>query len=237
MSRLNPDLQFLVRLRQWLTQNGLLLGLSMPLTAFGLLTWQIWRHEGGLNWDLAILTAIHSTAQPWLDQLAQNLTQLGTKWGVFPATVLVSGKLLYNQRWRALIYWLMAIVGGGLLNCAAKLWLHRVRPSLWDYPQLSDFSFPSGHAMLSLMFVLALSWLTMHQPWNRWVWLVGGLFVGMIGWTRLYLGVHYPSDVLGGWMLGAAWVIAVSLVVKPMRSIAQDAPGAQSNSPDRESAK
>lgn len=237
MSRLNPDLQFLVRLRQWLTQNGLLLGLSMPLTAFGLLTWQIWRHEGGLNWDLAILTAIHSTAQPWLDQLAQNLTQLGTNWGVFPATVLVSGKLLYNQRWRALIYWLMAIVGGGLLNCAAKLWLHRVRPSLWDYPQLSDFSFPSGHAMLSLMFVLALSWLTMHQPWNRWVWLVGGLFVGMIGWTRLYLGVHYPSDVLGGWMLGAAWVIAVSLVVKPMRSIAQDAPGAQSNSPDRESAK
>ncbi len=212
-------------LRQWLGQNRLpllLLGIYLPLAVFSLLALQIWRQEGGLNWDVAILTAIHSTARPQLDWLAQTLTNFGTAWGVFPATVLIALKLLQDRRWRSLTYWLMAMLGGGLLNHLAKLWLHRVRPSLWDYPPLADFSFPSGHAMSSMLFVVALILLTIHKPWRLWIWLGGGLFAITIGWSRLYLGVHYPSDIVAGWMLGIAWVVAVSLVVQPMPPAPQE---------------
>jgi len=226
LDQLDQTDSFLQFFQRWLSQNGvpllLLFGIYFPLAVFGLLAMQIWQRDGGLTWDLAILNRIHSTAQPMLDQLAQMLTPLGTKFGVFPATLLIAGRLLYVKHWRSLTYWLIALVGGGLLNRFAKLWLHRVRPSLWDSPPLPDFSFPSGHAMSSMVFVMALILLTIHQPWHRWVWLLGGLFVVTIGWTRLYLGVHYPSDILAGWMLSIAWVIAVSLVVRPTRPITEE---------------
>jgi len=242
MSQLDADQpqSFLQFLRQWLSPNGvpllLLVGIYLPLAVFGLLAVQIWQLDGGLTWDIAILTAIHSTAQPRLDQLAQILTLFGAKLGVFPATLLIAGRLLYGQHWRSLTYWLIALLGGACLNHLAKLWLHRIRPSLWDYPPLPDFSFPSGHAMSSMVFVAALILLTVHKPWHRWVWFLGGLFVMTIGWTRLYLGVHYPSDILAGWMLSIAWVIAVSLVVRPTRPMAQETmPNAEADLPDSKS--
>jgi undecaprenyl-diphosphatase len=78
-----------------------------------------------------------------------------------------------------------------------------------------DYGFPSGHAMSSMSFIAALVILT----WGtRWCWLVllsGSLFVVTIGWTRLYLGVHFPSDVLAGWMVSLAWAIGLSLVIRP----------------------
>ena len=97
---------FLQFFQQWLSQNGvpllLLFGIYFPLAVFGLLAMQIWQRDGGLTWDLAILNRIHSTAQPMLDQLAQMLTPLGTKFGVFPATLLIAGRLLYVKHWRSL---------------------------------------------------------------------------------------------------------------------------------------
>ncbi|GAB4369482.1 MAG: phosphatase PAP2 family protein [Elainellaceae cyanobacterium] len=214
---------FLSFSRQWFYRNwqSLLLtgfGLYLPLLIFILLTVQIWQYEGGLSWDISILMAIHATAQQRLDKIATLLTQLGTEWGVFPATIIVAFGLLYFRRWRSLIYWLLTLVGGGALNIIAKALLHRVRPSLWEYPALADFSFPSGHATSSMLFVLALVVLTWQSRWCWWILPIGIAFVGAIGWTRLYLGVHYPSDILAGWMMAIAWAISVRAVVKPQGS-------------------
>jgi undecaprenyl-diphosphatase len=212
-------------LKQWLSRNWqpllLLFGTYIPLAIFAILAMQIWHHEGGLWWDVSILTAIHSTAQANLDAFATTLTRFGTKWGVFPAVGLVAIGLLYARRWRLLTYWLITMLGCGLINHTAKLWLHRVRPGLWNYNPLPDFSFPSGHAMSSMGFVVALVIISWNTRWRTWVLLLGGLFVVSIAWTRLYLGVHYPSDIVAGWMLSLAWAIAVSLVVKPLGSITQ----------------
>jgi undecaprenyl-diphosphatase len=111
---------------------------------------------------------------------------------------------------------LTTLLGSIVINRTAKLLLHRVRPHLWESlsPEF-DFAFPSGHAMSSMTLVAALVILT----WGtRWRWLVlsfGGLFVLAIGWTRLYLGVHFPSDILAGWMVSLAWAIGVSLLIRP----------------------
>ncbi|MDX2240635.1 MAG: phosphatase PAP2 family protein [Leptolyngbyaceae cyanobacterium bins.302] len=77
-----------------------------------------------------------------------------------------------------------------------------------------SYVFPSGHAMASASFVMVLIVLAWNTRW-RWLVLVGGsLFVLAIGWTRIYLGMHYPSDVVAGWLLEIAWSFAVLLVIR-----------------------
>jgi undecaprenyl-diphosphatase len=94
--------------------------------------------------------------------------------------------------------------------------MHRVRPHLWisKAPEL-DYAFPSGHAMTSMTLVAILVILTWYHPWRWLVITIGSLYLLSIAWTRLYLGVHFPSDILAGWMVALAWAIGVSLIIKP----------------------
>ncbi|MBF2076246.1 MAG: phosphatase PAP2 family protein [Synechococcales cyanobacterium C42_A2020_086] len=216
---------FIVFLGQWWRWHWkpllFLFGTYVPLAIFAILALQIWQLEGGLAWDIAIMQAIHAAAQPTLDQIVPIVTKFGTQWGVIPVSLAISVGFLYGRRWRFLLYWLLTVAGCRLINWGAKLWLHRARPNLWEHPPVPEFSFPSGHAMLSMGFVMALIVLTWNTRWRGWVAGLGSLFVVTIGWTRLYLGVHYPSDIVAGWMLSIAWVTGVSLVVNPLASAPQ----------------
>jgi membrane-associated phospholipid phosphatase len=198
----------------WQTLLLLFVGVGLPLLVFEQLAIIVWQ-KGGFAWDRSILLSIHQTAQPGLDAFAKTITPLGVKKGVVPATIAIAVMMVYQKRWRSLTYLLVAVGGTGLINLSAKAFFHRVRPALWEAAPHSGFSFPSGHAMSSMSFVAALVILT----WGtRWCWLIGTLgggFVVAIGWTRLYLGVHFPSDILAGWMVSLAWVIGVSLIIRP----------------------
>lgn len=194
----------------------LLLGVGLPLFLFESLAMTVWRNQGGFLWDEPILLAIHQTTSPELTQLAVTLTQLG---GFKAGVVLSSGLslvLLLRRRWRSFLYLILATGGSGLINRVAKSFLHRVRPNLWESaaPEL-DFAFPSGHATVTMTVVVALIILT----WGtRFCWLIclgGGSFVLAIAWTRLYLGVHFPSDILAGWLVSIAWAVGVALVIRP----------------------
>jgi membrane-associated phospholipid phosphatase len=198
----------------------LLLGVYFPLLIFVALAIAVWQNGGSLSWDAPILLAIHQTAQTHLDTFAARLTDLGNYEGVVPVTLVIAIILLILKRRQQSIYLLTAILGCYILSPTVKILLHRARPSLWQsaYPLPSDYAFPSGHAMSSMTLVVAL----MVLSWNyRWRWLVsiaGSLFVIAIAWTRLYLGVHFPSDVLAGWMLSIAWAMGISLLFPPRQS-------------------
>ncbi|MBE9019821.1 phosphatase PAP2 family protein, partial [Chroococcidiopsidales cyanobacterium LEGE 13417] len=110
------------------------------------------------------------------------------------------------------------LLGSIIINRTAKVLLHRVRPHLWESPAPEfDYGFPSGHAMSSMTLVVVLVILTWGSRWRWWVLAAGTIFVLVIGWTRLYLGVHYPSDILAGWMASIAWAVGVSWVIRPWR--------------------
>lgn len=193
-----------------------LLGIFLPLQIFGELAEDVWENEGGFPWDQPILLAIHSTASPWLDTVATQATKLGVFWGVFPATVVLSLGLLLRRHWRKLAYLLSTMIGAVLINRTAKVLLHRVRPDLWVSPAPEfDYGFPSGHAMASMAFVAAIAILAQGSRWFASVVILGGVFVILIGWTRLYLGVHYPSDIVAGWAASLAWAVGVRLVIRP----------------------
>ncbi|MBD2022051.1 phosphatase PAP2 family protein [Leptolyngbya sp. FACHB-36] len=204
---------------RWRSLLGVLLGVALPLLVFQLLAVEVWRTQAGLPWDVAVLMAVHSQSRPDLDHVAVILTGLGTRWGVFPASVGIGLVLLGRRRWRSLLYWSVTLLGCGWINRLAKTLIHRVRPALWQSPQPElDFAFPSGHAMSSMTFVVALVIVLTGNRWQRLVGVLGGLFVVAIGWTRLYLGVHFPSDVLAGWMVALAWAIGVSLLIRPTQA-------------------
>ena len=219
---LSKFLDFLTFLKQlfiarWGSLLLLFIGVYIPLQVFGLLAIQVWENEGGFPWDVPLLMAIHKTAQAQLDIFAATLTKFGSVWIVSPIVVVIGLVLLFSRRWRSLTYWLTVMLGTAIINTTTKVLMHRVRPHLWEsfYPPKLDYAFPSGHAMTSMALVAALVILTWGSIWCWSVLIIGSLFVVAIGWTRLYLGVHFPSDILAGWMVSLAWTIGVSLLIKP----------------------
>jgi undecaprenyl-diphosphatase len=197
------------------TDKPILLGIAIPLIIFIVLTIGISQHQLGLIWDHVILEKIHASQRVELDTIAVALTQLARGTSIFAIATLISLFLAWRKQWRSLGYLLIAVLGSGLLNRIVKALIHRDRPNLWESPLPElDFSFPSGHAMLSMALVIALVILIKQSHWRSLFLFCGVIFAIAIGWTRLYLGVHYPSDILGGWALAIAWAVGVSFLSK-----------------------
>jgi undecaprenyl-diphosphatase len=172
--------------------------------------------------DQQISRALESTATtaPWVATLAQVVTQLGSGWVAMGLVLVVGGALLATKN-TVLAVWLAASVGGSaLLNGAVKEAVQRDRP---DYPGTVvdplGSSFPSGHSQSVVVtwvsVLLVVGWMTVlvsRAARISSVVLVGAM-VAAVGWSRVALGVHWPSDVLGGWSLGSAWVLAATAVL------------------------
>jgi undecaprenyl-diphosphatase len=196
------------------TLKNFLVILSL-LTTFGLLAIAVATLPLITDWDSIILKKVHNLQSIELDQIAIALTQTARGIAITAITSLLSIGLVWWKQWRSLGYVWLVIIGSGLINFLAKLLFHRHRPDLWVSPlPQSDFSFPSGHAMLSMSLVMAIAILIPQKHW-RLIWLFTcGFWLMAIAWARLYLGVHYPSDILGGWALAIAWVMGVSWLSK-----------------------
>lgn len=194
-----------------------LLGLGLPWLVFVRLAREVWEGEG-LPGDRSILEFLHAHGGPAQDAAAQALARLGGPVGAVLLPVVVGLGLRLGlgvaHRRRALGFFALAVVGSGLLNLAAKLLLARPRPALWvsAAPETS-FSFPSGHSMAAAALAAALAFVLWPTRW-RWPAVVAGAAWAMgMGWSRLYLGVHYPSDVLAGWAGALGWVAGLHLLL------------------------
>jgi undecaprenyl-diphosphatase len=192
------------------------IGVIFPLIIFSILAFKVNQNEGGFSWDIAILLKIHSTAQPFLDQFAKNFTNLGNFGSIIILILPLILVFIYQKKWALGAYLTLTIVGNEQINNITKIGFHRLRPHLWEsiIPFPSSFSFPSGHAMGSMTLVVALLIISWRTKWRVVIATLGFLYVILIGWTRLYLGVHFPSDILGGWLLGITWSVSMSLLFK-----------------------
>jgi len=190
--------------------------LSMVLSGFVLMTLVILadavRDHDVLTADAASTSWLHSLASPITDTIMLALTSLGSTPVV--ATLLVAaGAILLRLRRRREIAFLVAAIGGSVVASEAlKIVVHRARPDLaWAQLQ-PDFSFPSGHAMNALVFYLALDIVVGAVRGRRSGLAAGGAAIILslgIGMSRVYLGYHWLSDVVGGWLAGGLWIAAV----------------------------
>ncbi|MGY3088692.1 membrane-associated phospholipid phosphatase [Hymenobacter sp. UYAg731] len=171
-------------------------------------------HAGGLPWDVPVLEFWHRHATPALDKTAVFLTIIGNTWPMVSLGVLVWLGLLRWRQWRAAWVWFASVGGSMLLTQVIKRLVARPRPAVWASIQPEHtFSFPSGHAMDTAAIATALLLLGWGGRARGWGWLMA-LFALAVGWARMYLGVHNPSDVLAGWAAAVAWVVAMHLVAR-----------------------
>jgi undecaprenyl-diphosphatase len=148
----------------------------------------------------------------WVQEGARDLTSLGSMVVLSILTLAVSGYLFLVRKPAAAWLMIMAVFGGIALNDLLKLAFARPRPDL-VYQSVPVFtsSFPSGHAELSAIAYLTIATLLARTQSSFktgfYFIAVAALLTILIGISRVYLGVHYPSDVLGGWCIGAAWAL------------------------------
>ena len=190
------------------------LGLSLgALWLFGGIAEDIIHHDPLTQFDLTIAEAFHRHASPTGVAIAKGVSLLGSPGFIAVWGLAVVGLLLVRHQYLLLGGWLAALAGGGLLDVALKRVFHRTRPA-WDVPLLTarGWSFPSGHAMGSLVAYGMLAYLLVREVHGRRLRLAviasATVLVLLIGLSRMYLGVHYFSDVIGGYAAGVVWLAA-----------------------------
>jgi undecaprenyl-diphosphatase len=169
------------------------------------------------RFDEAILYTLRQPGQvmpwgpPWMYQAALDLTALGSPSVLFLVTTAALGYLLIKRNLLNASLLLVFAVSGSLLNLLLKAVFSRDRPDLPPLAIFSSWSFPSGHAMLSAIVYLTLGILLARgeQKGSTKLYLISLSFslTFLVGLTRVYLGVHYPTDVLAGWSAGLVWAI------------------------------
>ncbi len=159
---------------------------------------------------------------PWVEDLARDATALGGAGFLTLLTLASAGFLALQRKLHLALYLLGAVAGGTLASTLLKLGFDRPRPDLVAHGQVVyTSSFPSGHSMLSAVVYLTLGALLASGQTNLGMraYLVGlAVFLAvLVGVSRVYLGVHWPTDVLGGWTAGAAWALVCWALAERLR--------------------
>lgn len=179
--------------------------------------------------DERILRSLRDPANPaaglgplWLEEAGRDLTALGGVVALCLLTLGVTGFLLISRKRRAAALLLTATLGGLLLSSTLKVAFNRPRPHVVSHlSHVSSPSFPSGHSMLSTVVYLTIGSILAGLVGRRALKLyflgLALLLSFLVGVSRIYVGVHYPTDVLAGWSAGLAWALFCSLTARWLR--------------------
>lgn len=170
--------------------------------------------------DTAVLAWLNQRATPRLDEYAVEITALGDTL-VIVMVALVSASLLWVLGQKAYSWLLVAAVtGAGVITPVLKMIFDRPRPQVFEWRAHyaeSSAAYPSGHATMSMVTLVTLAFIIHHLSERRWTGAVAGglaaLVILLIGLSRLYLGVHFPSDVLAGYAVGFIWAVLCALTL------------------------
>lgn len=149
-----------------------------------------------------------------------TVTHLGGEFFIASVVVLSSLFLIWQDNYVATALWfaLQTAIGAGLLNQLFKFVFHRTRPAVEHLVAQGGFSFPSGHSMAAMICYGGLAFiftLFVKNKLYRWfIFVFAGTLIILIGISRIYVGVHFPSDVAAGFSMGAAW-LALSISIYP----------------------
>jgi len=181
-----------------------------------------------LEFDKRILLALRDAADPerpigprWLVGAALDITALGSGTVLGLVVFAVAGFLVLHGQWRSGVFVTVASLGGWFLNSALKLAFQRARPTVVPHlREVMTMSFPSGHALISAVVYLTLGTLLMRIAKSRvarlYCMTLAMLANFLIGVSRVYLGVHYPTDVLAGWLIGFLWALLCWIVERAL---------------------
>lgn len=168
--------------------------------------------EATESWDRMIGESLYRIGE--MDGFYIFLSYIGSRLFFYPALVVMSIFILIKRNWFLALFLWSNLVGVRILNTFLKTIFSRDRPTLDHVVEAGYYSYPSGHSMNSMAFygaVAFLCYLMIKKDWLRNTLMIFCfVLIGLIGFSRIYLGVHYPLDVLGGFSMGASWLLFLS---------------------------
>jgi membrane-associated phospholipid phosphatase len=194
-------------------------GLAMCLAILLGLSWLFHEVLGkeAFQFDTSALLWLHQRANPTLDVVMLKVTKLGNPERVVPLVIFSFGWLCWRRAWPEARMFAIACLGAYALNQGLKLVFVKDRPQLWT--QLineSSFSFPSGHALGTLVLYGFLAYVlaTRFSRFSGLIFAIAAVIIAAIGFSRLYLGVHWPTDVIAGYAVGFLWLTICITMLK-----------------------
>lgn len=187
---------------------------TLPAALFACLAYVVMEGQTAAL-DLAVRGGVHARASPWLTTTMKAVTVLGTITPLLLFSALLAW--LLGPPKRAALKLLVAALGGEGLDQVMKAIFQRPRPEVYfGLVQPQTYGFPSGHAMASCCFYGMAAVLLAERAGSRArrvaIWTATALLVGAIGFSRVYLGVHNPTDVIGGYLAGSAWLLLAQMI-------------------------
>lgn len=173
------------------------------------------------SFDHPILLFLHSFTSPFLNTFFTAITHLGDHLTVIVLTTGLGLYCAHKKAYQNSLILFMGVAGALAANIIIKSLVQRDRPSLWEHIVTeTHFSFPSGHAMGSAALATALIIIFWKTRYRWLVMVMASIITVLIALSRLYLGVHYPSDILAGWCVSIVGVLLVAVVISyfPRRS-------------------
>ena len=189
------------------------IGLALLVAALAVFAWLAGRVAGGgtLAFDAVIRQSVHQHASPALTTLMRGVSSLGS-----PLALLLLGTaafvvLLAAHSRSGAVFFLITMAGAIVLDAALKLGFHRARPAaFFATPDPGSYGFPSGHALIAACYLGVVAALAAERIRSRaarvLVWCAALTMAALIGLSRIYLGLHYPSDVLASYAIAALWL-------------------------------
>ncbi len=217
---------FLTRLRALLATHYktlivLFFAILLPLGLFGLITDNV-IYGKGTPVDREILLYLHHHSNHFLDNLMYLFTTMGGIAVMGPTVLLLLAYWIYKRQYSKASFFALAIFGAIAINVTTKQIFERARPSLWaPLHPLTSFSFPSGHSMQSMALAVALTIIFWQSRYRYLIAILLFAFALAVGLSRIYLGVHYPTDVLAAYLASIGWVSSVAYLLRRRLFIAK----------------
>jgi undecaprenyl-diphosphatase len=199
--------------------------IALLLVGFGLIADEVGEGDS-LDFDKAVLAALREPGNlqdpigpVWVEEAARDITALGGVAFLSLLVTLIVIHFLLQRKWRTGAFLAFVVVAGTLISNALKAFFDRPRPDLTGIVHVVTASFPSGHATVSAVTYLSLGVVLARASERHRMkvfYILTAIFLtGIVGLSRLYLGVHYPTDVAAGWAIGGAWAILCALATAP----------------------
>ena len=164
--------------------------------------------EPAFAYDQTVSQIIYSLRNPFLTKIMLIITRLGGGYVLIPAAIITIFLIIRKHKEEAFLFSIILAMGL-ILNTSLKSILQRPRPDIAPLTNETSYSFPSGHAMNSFVFYTTISFyifrFTRKKKLSIFISFASLLMILLIGFSRVYLGVHYPTDILAGYFAGFAW--------------------------------
>jgi membrane-associated phospholipid phosphatase len=220
-----PDLETVAKPRV-VIETATLISLVLAVLALFLFSWIAERvsHQQTVRFDASVRAAVHRHATPARTRVMIATSFLGGDGLVIGALLAII--VFLRLRWRRAALWLLTTIAGAtVMDVTLKYAFHRPRPVPFFVTVPHTYSFPSGHSLYSFCFYGVMAGLLAHRTQSRLlrilIWTCAGVLIALIGLSRIYLGVHYPSDVIAGYLAATLWVstmIALDLLRKQRKN-------------------